>query len=614
MGSQTPSPPPESNHCAHPTFENTPAATCAPISFCFALRFRVSDAAAAAVVEHEDGGNDDSNDDDERPLKAANSTRIQTINMMFGQGFKPSADVAIDLSIQDDGLVCCHVPLDPGFPNHDVCVIEEPIDLFQTPAPSGPWSRRLCDPPWFLLLFLIAAAGLLSIGFLLLPLPTASSIAPTTAATKPADLRFQPQTRELPLPTFDDLASLLRDWIDAPLPFIVSAQDVVDRHYHAHEPPYSGEAKLPRGGNVTMSVFFAHLRHSSAALCDASTIWAIDASSPWRDDIRLLCRSTTRDAADLSLAWGRAAATLALVWPGRFSNAIHHLLVALRERAGEGGGDGDGGHVDGEQVDDGGDGTREHVRFYNRTSIELLQKLNALFFTGHGGELSSFAEVVYKASDELRAVEQAITKLVRHLSLVTAILRRDEVDLAGTAARVRGYGNGSGSLGFGPGWLRRRPWSPPAPLCEDEANLARVASTYSEAIPFLNTAVALAWVVGFTRRQVDGVIREAERQGNRTWALVGAAPTPSPPPSSRSSPLAAPPWEWWRGLQWVSESRQGTDGTELVQTYWYLPSIREAIAAIERVLSWGASEGSRWRAQWEWGLHETEMYWRSEGR
>ncbi|KAI8298198.1 hypothetical protein K4K61_011898 [Colletotrichum sp. SAR11_59] len=273
----------------------------------------------------------------------------QNINLTFQHGFKSSPDAPLGILVCANRIVSnlvpadtdLHVP-DPEYDDEDtqvddlarsfqhICVVNEPINLFPPPA----------YPP--------------------VPARWASIFSPDTTVV----------VRHAPLAILDQISSLLRNHIDAPLPLVAGTQDIVHKHdivyphVHAH-----GVPQQPR--NVTVSVFIADIALVSSALCDAVSSWATSTRSPVKHDLSLLCQTISTAGLELPSLWAQATAILLSSWPATFTMATLQLAMAVQELPMEGRAPGlpeGGGMRNGSGTE-----TSEQVLFYNATAPTFLR-------------------------------------------------------------------------------------------------------------------------------------------------------------------------------------------------------------------------------------------------
>ncbi|KAI8305633.1 hypothetical protein K4K59_012086 [Colletotrichum sp. SAR11_240] len=338
----------------------------------FAVRFPPPDAAESqsqSQPERSYANSDRSSSLDPEADTCPTSPLTQSINLTFQHGFKASPDAPLGILVCANRIVSnlvpadtdLHVP-DPAYDDEDtdvddlarsfqhICVVDEPINLFPPPAYPPP-----CQPvgPRYL-------AQLLPAGPLSRPSPSRSS-SPHTAETTVV-------VCHAPLAILDQMSSLLRNHIDAPLPLVVGTQDIVHKHYivypHAH-----GVPQQPR--NVTVSVFIADIALASFALCDAVSRWATSTRSPVKHDLSVLCQTISTAGLELPSLWAQATAILLSSWPATYTMATLQLAMAVQElpmegrapELPEGGGMRDGSGTE----------TSEQVLFYNATAQTFLR-------------------------------------------------------------------------------------------------------------------------------------------------------------------------------------------------------------------------------------------------
>ncbi|KAF0315821.1 hypothetical protein GQ607_016932 [Colletotrichum asianum] len=502
----------------------------------------------------------------------------QNINLTFQHGFKSSPDAPLGILVCANRIVSNLVPADtdlhipdPEYDDEDtdvddlarsfqhICVVNEPINLFPPPAyPPVParWASifsRTSAIALLLLLVLAVPVSLLLLQQLLLAGPLSRPSPSRSSSPHTADTTVV--VRHAPLAILDQISSLLRNHIDAPLPLVVGTQDIVHKHdivyphVHAH-----GVPQQPR--NVTVSVFIADIALVSSALCDAVSSWATSTRSPVKHDLSLLCQTISTAGLELPSLWAQATAILLSSWPATFTMATLQLAMAVQELPMEGRAPGlpeGGGMRNGSGTE-----TSEQVLFYNATAPTFLR-------------------------------------------LLLAILRDDENTLSAIEAQ-RDPPQDKGktrplSLWF---W---KPRAPPAPASTNKT-VARVATAYNNIVPLHYTYTALLWAMAFAREKVNGVVRDLEALGNYTESLL-AADLPSTSRTHSNVDAA------WRGTPWVTES-SGGKAERLVRTYLYVPSGREMSLAIEELEALGRQEARRSRADLEWWVRETTAFWRGQ--
>lgn len=594
----------------------------------FAVRFPPPDAAESqSQPERSSPNSDRSSSPDPEAETCPTSPLTQSINLTFQHGFKSSPDAPLGILVCANRIVRnlvpadtdLHVP-DPEYDDGDtdvddlarsfqhICVVDEPINLFPPPTcPPVParWPSIFSRTSAIALLLVLSVS--LSLLLQLLPAGPWSRQSPCRSSSQhTADPTVV--VRHAPLAILDQISSLLRNHIDAPLPLVVGTQDIVHKHYivyphvHAH-----GVPRQPR--NVTVSVFIADIALVSSALCDAVSSWATSTRSPLKQDLKLLCQTISTAGLELPSLWAQATAILLSSWPATFTLATLQLAMAVQELPMEGRAPGlpeSGGMRNGS-----GTKTTEQVLFYNATAQTFLQELSTACFRRHRHrhpwsaglqELPPFPAAIYDGSHAIEAIEKATSTIVTHLSLLLAILRENENILSAIEAQRDPPQDKDKA---------RSPWSwkpraPPTPASTNKT-VARVATAYNNIIPLHYTCTALLWAMAFARDKVNGVVRDLEALGNYTESLL-AADLPSTLKKHNDGDAARP---WWRGTPWVTES-SGGKAERLVRTYMYLPSGREMSLAIEELEALGRQEARRSRADLEWWVRETTAFWRGQ--
>ncbi|KAK1974837.1 hypothetical protein LZ30DRAFT_384170 [Colletotrichum cereale] len=489
-------------------------------------------------------------------------------------------------------------------PPHNVCVIEEAIDLFQTPLlpPSPPSPPPLIPAQnWAWLKFwlpnrdssnqyLIVAALVLAVliqvavvvvllvaarspspGFMPSPSPSPSMASTVASASTPTDAAAH--IRQSSLTLLGDLAPLIRRCVNAPLPLVAGTLDLVRQHYgNPYNPPppprlnrrsssssssAAHEGVEPR--NVTVSIFLAHVSSTVSDLCDADSSWVIYSRSPLKPDVLLLCQSITHVIAGLSGTWARVTGSAMLSWPASLSLATFRLGEELRER--------------------------QATTGSSAGDMALLRQLDAILFRvqtpGRSQDdvddsVPSLAEVTHQLFHEVQELETETAQLVAHVTLLTSILRDNGVVAAAAAAA---------SAHTRPGWFPTTRHS-----SDVDVSLVRLAAAYDATLPLLYTCTALTWVVGLTRREMDLLVSSQQRAGNLTEALLAGAAA-------------------WMTRGAAADGRDGKGGGG-ARTTWYMTALDRIVDEWEETESWQRREALSSRADWMWWLHQTVAHWK----
>ncbi|EFQ35913.1 uncharacterized protein GLRG_11021 [Colletotrichum graminicola M1.001] len=321
----------------------------------------------------------------------------QVVNMAFGHDFVPTPDVPLSLYVRRRGPVRSvygDVDCLPQVTAYNLYTINQDVHIGRATNPTNPaldsasesspspaefeadaepetaqeaaGSRLLrANPPQAtpLLLGAIAltlAAAVVVVLYLVVtpllgrPLPCGGKMDETR--TPPPVCKHK---RAAPLTLFDDLAALLARRANAPLPLTVTAQAVIDQHYNA-----SHGLSDPTRASTPITVFFVHLRETSAGLCDDTTDWALESKSPMLDDLVLLCSSIHDSLVDLPTRWLDTSGFMSFPYSYKSITAISTFVNALEQHAG---------------TDAYADPSENNMLFYNTTSSPASQGVIVMF-------------------------------------------------------------------------------------------------------------------------------------------------------------------------------------------------------------------------------------------
>ncbi|GJC86283.1 hypothetical protein ColLi_09121 [Colletotrichum liriopes] len=405
----------------------------------------------------------------------------------------------------------------------------------------------------------------------------------------------------VPLPLFDDLAALIRRRANAPLPLIVSAQDVVNQYYndaHGSLPPHrtSNDSHSDSSLSAPITVFFVHLEDASTNLCDAATDWALASKSPMLDDITFLCSAIFRSAVNLPIQWSETTSLMAHSYSHTSVAAISTLLDTLGRH------DSSIHHDADADADTGAPCPLADSYFYNTTSYAVLNSLKQIFFGTHSppaAGLARFSELVHDATRMTAALERDLSDQHARLLLLSNMVR----DALVPASRAHQKTKNSCS------WLSGCPQRRARTHSMADYALADIAPRYDDLLPLINTATTLVWIVGFTHQEFKNITRDLERLGNQTLTLV-AVPPPLPPTASPTPHDQCNQQPAWHATPWVLQT-YGTNPEEagIACTFWYLPPIRNIAMAFEKLLSWCKQEAGASEQDYEW-LCKAEQAWK----
>ncbi|GKT61298.1 hypothetical protein ColTof4_01383 [Colletotrichum tofieldiae] len=399
----------------------------------------------------------------------------------------------------------------------------------------------------------------------------------------------------VPLSLFDDLAALIRRRANAPLPLIVSAQDVVNQYYnnaHGSPPPHrtSNDSYSDSSFSAPITVFFVHLQDASTNLCNAATDWALVSKFPMLDDITFLCSAIFRSAINLPIQWSETTSLMAHSYSHTSVTAISTLLDTLGRHDSS---------IQHETDADSGTGAPCPLAdpyFYNTTSYAVLNSLKQIFFGTHSPPdpgLARFSELVHDATRMTAALERELSdQHARLLLLSNMLIRRPKTRVLGCLDALNGV---------------------PARTKADYA-LADIATRYDNLLPLINTATTLVWIVGFTHQEFKNITRDLERLANQTLTLV-AVPPPLPPTASPTPHDQCNQQPAWHATSWVLQT-YGTNPEEggIACTFWYLPPIGDIVMTFEMPLSWCEQEAGASEQDYEWLYGCARLSRRGSGR
>ncbi|KAK2052533.1 hypothetical protein LY76DRAFT_526488 [Colletotrichum caudatum] len=326
----------------------------------------------------------------------------QVVNMAFGHDFVPTPDVPLSLHVRRRGPVLSvygDVDCLPQVTAYNLCTINQDVHIGRATNPTNPALDSASDPspspseseadtetetaqkaagsrlfranpPKATSLLLgaialtlaaaVAAAVIVVLYSIVTPLLVRH---PPPCGREMGETRPPPPVckhkRAAPLTLFDDLAALVTRRANAPLPLIVTAQAVIDQHYNA-----SRGLSDPTRGSTPITVFFVHLRETSAGLCDEATNWALESKSPMLDDLVLICSSIHDSLVDLPTRWLETSGFMSFPYSYKPITAISTFVNALEQHAGT---EADAGSSD------------NNMCFYNTTSSPASQGVIVVF-------------------------------------------------------------------------------------------------------------------------------------------------------------------------------------------------------------------------------------------
>ncbi|KAK1570001.1 LOW QUALITY PROTEIN: uncharacterized protein LY79DRAFT_594563 [Colletotrichum navitas] len=294
----------------------------------------------------------------------------QVVNMAFGHDFVPTPDVPLSLHVRRRGPVRSvygEVDCLPQVTAYNLYTINQEVHIGRATNPTNPaldsasdpspspaefeadtepetaqeaaGSRLLrANPPktTHLLLGAIALtlAAAAAVIVVLYSIGTPLLVRPPPPCGREMDGTRSPppvckHKRAAPLTLFDDLAALITRRVNAPLPLTVTAQAVIDQHYNA-----SHGSSDPTRGSTPITVFFIHLRETSAGLCDDATDWALESKSPMLDGLVLLCSSIHDSLVDLPTRWLETSGFMSFPYSYKSITAISSFVNALEQHDG----------------------------------------------------------------------------------------------------------------------------------------------------------------------------------------------------------------------------------------------------------------------------------------